>query len=169
MGHHQPRRRRSTVSAQPVLSRAALERRLQEIEEQLARLTRVQQDEGVDLRSQIAEMTARANEIRAKIRPPEHYYNIMMWWVAARCTLQYVILPFGLPVVVMGVSGSVALWLSIVISILALGMILFNLRRLWGTSWRWRYLALSLVASSVIVLFLYFDLMVLSAMLSHDG
>jgi acetyl-CoA carboxylase carboxyl transferase subunit alpha len=55
------------VSAQPVPSRAELERRLQEIEEQLARLTRVQQDEGVDLRSQIAEMTVRANEIREAV------------------------------------------------------------------------------------------------------
>jgi hypothetical protein len=80
----------------------------------------------------------------------------LMLWVAVRCTLQYVILPFILPVV--GVSGSASLWLSVAVSVFALGMMLFNLRRLWRTDWRWRYLALSLVAGSAIAVFLYFDL-----------
>jgi len=80
----------------------------------------------------------------------------LMVWVAVRCTLQYVILPFVLPVV--GVSGSASLWLSAAISVLALGIMVFNLRRLWNTPWRWRYLTLSLVAGSAIVLFLYLDL-----------
>lgn len=79
-----------------------------------------------------------------------------MMWVALRCTVQYVILPFVLPLA--GLSSAISLWLSAAISLFALGLMLFNLRRLWRTSWRWRYLALSLVAGSAIVLFLYLDL-----------
>ncbi|MGQ0600372.1 MAG: hypothetical protein ACT4QE_01595 [Anaerolineales bacterium] len=80
----------------------------------------------------------------------------LMIWVAVRCTLQYVVLPFVLPL--MGVSGSVSLWLSAAISIFALGLMLFNLQRLWRTSWRWRYLALSVIAAGAIVIFLYLDI-----------
>lgn len=80
----------------------------------------------------------------------------LMLWVALRCTVQYVLLPFVLPLV--GLSAAVSLWLSAAISLFALGLMLFNLQRLWRTSWRWRYLALSLVAGSAIVLFLYLDL-----------
>lgn len=79
-----------------------------------------------------------------------------MVWVALRCTVQYVILPFVLPLA--GLSSAISLWLSAAISLFALGLMLFNLRRLWRTNWRWRYLALSLVAGSAIVLFLYLDL-----------
>ncbi|MCS6909725.1 MAG: hypothetical protein NZM11_04045 [Anaerolineales bacterium] len=77
-------------------------------------------------------------------------------WAALRCTVQYVLLPFVLPLI--GLSGAVSLWLSAAISLFALGVMLFNLKRLWHSRWRWRYLALSLVAGSVIVLFLYLDL-----------
>ncbi|MDR5683324.1 MAG: acetyl-CoA carboxylase carboxyltransferase subunit alpha [Armatimonadota bacterium] len=55
------------MTAHPAPSRTELERRLQEVEEQLARLTRVQRDEGVDLRSQITALTERANELREAV------------------------------------------------------------------------------------------------------
>lgn len=83
----------------------------------------------------------------------------LMLWVAARCTLQYVVLPFILPLA--GVSGSLSVWLSAAISLFALGLIIFNLRRLWRTNWRWRYLALSLVSGGAIALFLVLDIQAL--------
>ena len=36
------------------------------------------------------------------------------------------------------------------IDVFALGMIAFNIRRLWNTSWRWRYVALSAIMVSII-------------------
>jgi hypothetical protein len=77
-------------------------------------------------------------------------------WVALRCTLQYIVLPFMLPF--LGVSGTISMILSAILSLFALGMMAFNVWQLWGTSWRWRYLGLSVVMGSIVVLFLYLDL-----------
>jgi len=79
--------------------------------------------------------------------------------VAIRCTLQYVVLPFVLPF--LGVGAQVSLWLSAVLEVFALGLMVYNVRRLWRTSWRWRYLGLSLVMGAVLVLFLVLDLQAL--------
>lgn len=80
----------------------------------------------------------------------------LLVWVAVRCTLQYVILPFILPLI--GVGNSVSAWLSVAVSLFALGMMVFNIRRLWATPWRWRYLGLSAIASTVILIFIYLDI-----------
>jgi hypothetical protein len=82
-----------------------------------------------------------------------------MVWVALRCTLQYVVLPFILPW--FGVTGMFSAALSLAIEVLALGMIAYNVRRLWSTSWRWRYLALSAGMLTVMGLFAYLDIRVL--------
>lgn len=76
-------------------------------------------------------------------------------FVAIRCTLQYVVLPFVLPFV--GVSGGVSAVIAAAIDVLALGMIAYNIRRLWNTNWRWRYLALSFVMILILLVFLYQD------------
>lgn len=79
-----------------------------------------------------------------------------MVFVAVRCTIQYVILPFILPL--FGMSDAISVALSTVLEVVALGMIIYNLIRLWNTSWRWRYLGLSVVMGGLIVVFLYFDI-----------
>jgi hypothetical protein len=79
--------------------------------------------------------------------------------VAIRCTLQYVVLPFVLPF--LGVGTQVSLWLSAALEVFALGLMVYNVRRLWRTSWRWRYLGLSLVMGAVLVMFLVLDLQAL--------
>lgn len=76
-------------------------------------------------------------------------------FVAIRCTLQYVLLPFVLPFV--GLNDSVSVAISAVIDVIALGMIAYNIRRLWNTSWRWRYIALSVVMISILAVFLIKD------------
>lgn len=76
-------------------------------------------------------------------------------FVAIRCTLQYVLLPFVLPFV--GLNDSVSVAISAVIDVVALGMIAYNIRRLWNTSWRWRYVALSVVMISILAVFLVKD------------
>jgi len=79
-----------------------------------------------------------------------------MVFVAIRCTLQYVILPFVLPWI--GLGGNSSVWISTVLEVFALGMILFNIHQLWNTSWRWRYIGLSAITITLIAIFLYFDL-----------
>ena len=76
--------------------------------------------------------------------------------VALRCTLQYVILPFVLPFI--GLSGAVSIWLSTALELFALGMMAFNVRRLWPTSWRWRYIGLSTLTGSFLLIMLYVDI-----------
>lgn len=76
-------------------------------------------------------------------------------FVAIRCTLQYVLLPFVLPFI--GLNDSVSVAISAVIDVIALGMIAYNIRRLWNTSWRWRYVALSVVMVTILAVFLVKD------------
>jgi hypothetical protein len=57
----------------------------------------------------------------------------------------------------MGFSGAWSTGIAAGIDILALGLIGFNVWQLWNTSWRWRYLALSVVMVSILLIFLYQD------------
>jgi len=79
--------------------------------------------------------------------------------VALRCTLQYIVLPFMLPL--LGVSSRLSIWLSGALELFALGLMAFNVRRLWNTSWRWRYIGLSTLTGSFLLIMLYIDLMTL--------
>ncbi|MDQ4077527.1 MAG: hypothetical protein M3220_14935 [Chloroflexota bacterium] len=82
-----------------------------------------------------------------------------MMFVAVRCTMQYVILPFVLPI--FGLSNTLSVTLSAIIELFALGMIAYNIHRLWDTDWRWRYLGFSTLIVFIIVVFLYMDLRIL--------
>ena len=91
----------------------------------------------------------------ADIQRGQRALRFPLIWVAIRCTLQYVLLPFVLPF--FGLGGRFSIWVSAALEVAALVMVTYNIRRLWGTSWRWRYLALSSVTASAIVMFLYQD------------
>lgn len=77
-------------------------------------------------------------------------------FVAIRCTIQYIVLPFVLPF--LGLGGGLALWLGIAIDVIALTTIAYNVRRLWNTSWRWRYLGMAVVMAAIIAVLLAQDL-----------
>jgi hypothetical protein len=79
--------------------------------------------------------------------------------VAIRCTLQYVLLPFVLPL--LGASTRLSLWLTAALEVGALALMAFNIWRLWNTAWRWRYLALCALTGSLLLLFLYLDIQAL--------
>jgi hypothetical protein len=91
----------------------------------------------------------------AEIQRGQRALRFPLIWVAVRCTLQYVILPFVLPF--FGLGGRFTIWISAALELVALVMVTYNIRRLWDTSWRWRYLALSTVTITAIILFLYQD------------
>lgn len=103
----------------------------------------------------------RAEPSPAQVKGSDRSLAGYIVFVAIRCTLQYVLLPFVLPF--LGLSGSVSVALSVVIDLVALGMIAYNIRRLWNTSWRWRYLALSVVMVGILVVFLAQDIRLLLA------
>ncbi|MBX3015577.1 MAG: hypothetical protein KF832_28910 [Caldilineaceae bacterium] len=78
---------------------------------------------------------------------------------AVRCTLQYIVFPFFLPL--LGLTGAISSIISLVLSLLAVGIILYNIVELWSTSWRWRYLGLGSVMLLMLIVFLADDLRLL--------
>ncbi|HMN28479.1 MAG TPA: hypothetical protein PKE45_10030 [Caldilineaceae bacterium] len=120
-----------------------------------------------DIRSTTSELNHTDGLVGGPIRPAgpasrraSRVMNGSLIFVATRCTLQYVVLPFVLPW--FGIGGRFSVVISAVLEVVALGMIAFNLRQLWNTDWRWRYMGLSVLTVSLIIIFLYFDLRNLS-------
>jgi hypothetical protein len=74
---------------------------------------------------------------------------------ATRCTIQYVLLPFVLPF--FGLANSIGAAISMALSVVALGTVWYNVKDLWHTSWRYRYLGMALVMSAIIAIFVVFD------------
>lgn len=88
-----------------------------------------------------------------EIRRTDRYTGSYLLFVCIRCTIQYILLPFVLPIV--GLSGTVATGISLAIDVVALSAISFNVWRLWNTSWRYRYLALAVVMIGILFVFMY--------------
>ncbi len=86
----------------------------------------------------------------------ERIFNGLMLWAACRCSVQYILIPFLLPLI--RLSDSVSIWLNVGISLIAIAVMGWNIFRLWNTTWRKRYLIWSGVAVSVISIFLYSDI-----------
>lgn len=74
---------------------------------------------------------------------------------AVRCTLQYIIVPFVLPL--LSIGGSFSPVVNISAGVFSLGVILYNLSRLWRTNWRKRYVLLSLFIIPVVLASIYHD------------
>lgn len=74
---------------------------------------------------------------------------------AIRCTLQYILVPFVLPLI--GVSSAVSPWVNMAAGAVSISVILFNLKTLWNTSWRKRYIVLACLAIPMVLLSIYFD------------
>ncbi len=74
---------------------------------------------------------------------------------AVRCTLLYILVPFVLPM--FGIADSFSPAVNMTAGFLGVGLMFYNLTRLWNTSWRTRYLILSLLITPFILLSLYFD------------
>ena len=76
-------------------------------------------------------------------------------FAGVRCTMQYVILPFVLPWV--GMTGSGSAVVGLILEIVAMGVIAYNIKALWSTSWRWRYLPIALLMLFTLCVFAYDD------------
>lgn len=85
-------------------------------------------------------------------------FGLSLAFSAIRCILQYVLLPFVLPV--LGIATGAAAPIYLLISVLAVVAIVSSLRRFWKIRYRyrWQYLAIALVTLGMLVVFIQTDL-----------
>jgi hypothetical protein len=77
---------------------------------------------------------------------------------ALRCTVQYVVLPFVLPLV--GITAPVPRWVTLALSVVALLSLVRAVRQLWRMHYPgfWRYLLLAGVVGGALLVFVATDL-----------
>lgn len=91
-------------------------------------------------------------------RSAENALTLSLMFSGMRCILQYVLLPFLLPVV--GIAADAAVPILLLINVLAMVSIYFSLRRFWtiGYAHRWRYLVVAAAALVLLVAFTIYDI-----------
>jgi hypothetical protein len=89
---------------------------------------------------------------------PQRALSLALLISAARCTLQYIVLPVLLPIV--GLASDASIGVVLLLDAVALGSIGYSLWRLWRMRHpqRWRFVPLAALAALVIVAFLAVDL-----------
>lgn len=90
--------------------------------------------------------------------PAERAFGLSLVFSAIRCILQYVILPFVLPV--FGFASDAAVPIVLAINLVAIVAILFSVRRMWRINYKykWQYLVVGAGALLILFVFLYADL-----------
>jgi hypothetical protein len=91
----------------------------------------------------------------------ERTLGLGLVFAGVRCILQYAILPFVLPLV--GLSGSVAVPISLALNAVAVVSILYSMRRLWQINYRhkWAYTVVGITALIILTAFTVLDVRVL--------
>jgi ABC-type iron transport system FetAB permease component len=94
----------------------------------------------------------------ADIQRGQQALKLPIIWIAVRCTLQYVILPFVLPV--FGFAADAAVPVVLAINLVAIVAILYSVRRMWRIDYKykWQYLLVGAGALLILFVFLYADL-----------
>jgi ABC-type iron transport system FetAB permease component len=105
----------------------------------------------VDMRQQPADP-------QATTQRAERAFGLSLAFSGLRCILQYVVLPFVLPL--LGIAASAATHINFVISLLAVTAVIASLRRFWKVRYhyRWQYLAVALVTLAILATFILMDL-----------
>lgn len=88
----------------------------------------------------------------------ENAFSFALMFSGIRCVLMYAILPFVLPLI--GVAGDFGIWIDLVINVIAIGAIIYSLRRFWRINYKrkWQYLPVALVALLLLVAFIVLDM-----------
>jgi len=81
--------------------------------------------------------------------------GIPLLLTAVRCTLQYIIVPFVLPL--LGASYAWSPLANMIAGLFSISVILYNVKSLWLTNWRKRYLIVAAVMVPLILLAVYSD------------
>jgi ABC-type iron transport system FetAB permease component len=85
-------------------------------------------------------------------------FGMSLLFSGARCVLQYVVLPFVLPLV--GIASDVAVPFMLALSIIAVLSIISSLRRLWAIRYarRWHYFGLATASLFLLAVFIALDI-----------
>ncbi len=96
-------------------------------------------------------------------RGAENALTLSLLFSGLRCTLQYALLPFLLPL--LGVAADAAVPLLLLINCIAAVSIFFSLRRFWAIGYRhrWRYLLVAATALILLLAFTIYDILQLQA------
>ena len=88
----------------------------------------------------------------------ERTFSLSLLFSGVRCILQYVLLPFILPIV--GIAGDFSVVISLVINTMALAGIIYSLRTFFKVNYRhkWRYVPIATVAIILLVAFIILDI-----------
>ena len=89
-------------------------------------------------------------------------FNFSLIFTGVRCILQYIVLPFILPVI--GIAADTALPILLVINVLAIISMFYSVRRFWQINYeyKWQYLLFALFILVLLVAFIALDLSRLS-------
>ena len=85
-------------------------------------------------------------------------FKFSLIFTGIRCLLQYIVLPFILPVI--GIASSTALPLLLLINVFAIISMLFSVRRFWQINYqyKWQYLLMALVILTALTAFIGLDI-----------
>ncbi len=94
----------------------------------------------------------------SKTTQAENAFSFALIFSGVRCVIMYAILPFVLPLI--GIAGDFGLWIDIVINLIALGAIIYSLRRFWTINYKrkWQYLPVAIVAMVLVIAFIALDI-----------
>ena len=108
----------------------------------------------IDQRSRHA---AAADEM-SQTRRAENALTISLLFSGVRCILQYVVLPFFLPI--FGVAADATVPILLLINLIAMVSIFLSLRRFWtiGYKHRWHYLMVAIAALTLLIAFTVYDI-----------
>jgi hypothetical protein len=87
----------------------------------------------------------------------ERAFSFALLFSGVRCIIMYAILPFVLPLI--GIAGNFGVVIDIAINIVAIGAIIYSLRRFWTINYRrkWQYLPVALCAFVLLIAFIALD------------
>ncbi len=94
-------------------------------------------------------------------RRAEGAFSFALVFSGVRCILMYVVMPFILPII--GIAGTGAAYLDLGINTIAIGAIIYSLRRFWAVDYKykWQYLPVAVVALAILSAFMLLDVQTL--------
>ncbi|MCA9882076.1 MAG: hypothetical protein KC708_03875 [Anaerolineae bacterium] len=102
--------------------------------------------------------TASVPEKQKKTKTAERAFSLSLLFSGVRCIIQYVMLPFILPII--GIAGDFSVVISLIINTMALAGIIYSLRTFFKVNYRhkWRYVPVATVAIILLVSFTLLDI-----------
>jgi hypothetical protein len=100
--------------------------------------------------------------VDTETRSAENAFGLALMFSGVRCVMQYVFLPFVLPVI--GLAGGFSAMISLVINTMAVAAIIFSVRTFWKVDYKykWHYLPVAAVALLLLGSFILLDIATLA-------